>query len=81
MLECEPPVRLTYSWATRTMVNTRVSYRLEPHGEGTRLIFEHSGFDLLQPWCKQAMRGLEVGYAAGFKKLAIVVAGLADDGN
>ena len=79
VLECEPPFRLTYSWAGGSLVNTRVSYRLEPDGEGTRLVFEHSGFDLLQPWCEQAMRGLEAGYAKMFKQLAVVVAGSADD--
>jgi uncharacterized protein YndB with AHSA1/START domain len=79
VLECERPFRLTYSWAGGSLVNTRVSYRLEPDGAGTRLVFEHSGFDLSQPWCKPAMRGLEAGYAKMFKQLAVVVAGSAAD--
>src|SRR5438552_17881131 len=41
----------------------RVSFRLEPDGDGTRLVFEHSGFDLSQPWSDQAVRGAEFGWA------------------
>ena len=79
VLECEPPSLLTYSWDGGALVNTRVSYRLEPDGDGTRLVFEHSGFDLSQPWCEQAVRGLEFGYAKMFEKLPAVVASLAAD--
>ncbi len=38
VLECEPPSRLVFSWsAGGPVVNTRVSFRLEPDGEGTRV--------------------------------------------
>lgn len=45
VLEAREPSRLSYSWlgnenATRTLV----TYTLEPHAGGTRLIVEHSGF-------------------------------------
>jgi hypothetical protein len=40
-----------------------VSFRLEPDGDGTRLVFEHSGFDLSQPWSDQAVQGAEFGWA------------------
>ena len=37
--------RLVFSWsAGGPVVDTRVSFRLEPDGEGTRFLFEHSGF-------------------------------------
>lgn len=82
VLECEPPSRLAFSWtAGGPVVNTRVSFQLEPEGTGTRLLFEHSGFDLSQPWGEQALRGAGFGWAKMFKQLAAVVAGLATDRN
>jgi len=74
VLECEPPSRLAYSWSGGPGV---VSYRLEPDGDGTRVFFEHSGFDVSQPWGKQALRGAEVGWEKMFERLTGVVAGLA----
>src|SRR5215207_5020487 len=59
VLECEPPGentngRLAFSWSAGGAVeNTRVSFRLEPDGAGTRVLFEHSGFDLAQPFGEQ----------------------------
>src|SRR5438046_989605 len=54
VLECEPPHengggenaggRLAFSWSAGGLADTRVSFRLEPDGEGTRVLFEHSGF-------------------------------------
>ena len=39
VLECEPPTRLAFSWSAGGPVdNTRVSFRLEPDGDGTRLV-------------------------------------------
>lgn len=73
VLECEPPSHLLFSWAGGAMVDTRVSYRLEPEGDSTRPFFEHSGFDFTQPWCEQAVRGLEFGYKKMFEQFLIVV--------
>ena len=77
VLECEPPNRLVFSWSAGGLADTRVSFRLEPDGEGTRIHLEHSGFDVSQPWGEQAFRGAQYGWANMFKKLADVVAGLA----
>ena len=77
VLECEPPSRLAFSWSAGGLADTRVSFRLEPDGEGTRVLFEHSGFDVSQPWGKQALRGAEFGWAKMLGQLAAVVAGLA----
>jgi len=82
VLECEPPRgnvggRLAFSWSAGGLEGTRVSFRLEPDGEGTRVLFEHSGFDVSQPWGEEAFKGAEFGWAKMLKQLTAVVAGLA----
>lgn len=79
VLECEPPRLLAFSWSAAGLVDTRVSFRLEPDGDGTRVLFEHSGFDVSQQWGEQAFRGAEFGWANMLKQLPAVVAGLAAD--
>ena len=81
VLECEPPSWLVFSWSAGGAVeNTQVSFRLEPDGEGTRVLFEHSGFDVSQPFGEQAFKGAEFGWAKMFKQLAAVVAGNSTEG-
>ncbi len=77
VLELEPPARLAFSWAAGGLADSRVSFRLEPDGGGTRVYFEHSGFDVSQPWGEQAYRGAEFGWTKMLKQLAAVVAGSA----
>jgi uncharacterized protein YndB with AHSA1/START domain len=79
VLECNPPSRLAFSWSAAGLVDTRVSFQLEPDGEGTRLLFEHSGFDVSQPWGEQAFRGAEFGWAKMLKQLSALVADSAAD--
>lgn len=79
VLECEPPSQLVFSWsAGGPVVDTRVSFRLEPDGGGTRLFFEHSGFDLAHPWAEQAVKGAEFGWAKMLGQLSTVLTNLAD---
>lgn len=59
VVECSPPSRLAYSWAAGPL-DSRVSYRLEPEAEGTRLFLEHSGFDPAGP--EDVWRGAEYGW-------------------
>src|SRR5258708_32187815 len=76
VLECEPPDRLAFSWSAGGLEGTRVSFRLEPDGDGTRVVFEHSGFDVSQPGVNQALRGAEFGWAKMLWQLPGAVAGL-----
>ena len=74
VLELDPPRRLVFSWSAEgPVVNTRVSFDLEPEGESTRLRFEHSGFDTSLPWGTQAFKGATGGWANMLQKLAIVL--------
>jgi uncharacterized protein YndB with AHSA1/START domain len=77
VLECEPPTRLAFTWDAGGHFGTRVSFRLEPDGEGTRVLLEHSGCDVSQPWVAQALRSAEFGWAKMLKQLPAVVTGLA----
>ncbi|QDT52720.1 hypothetical protein Pan44_07320 [Caulifigura coniformis] len=76
VLECEPPSRLIFTWSAGELTGTCVSFRLEPDGDGTRLLFEHSGFDVSSPFGKQAFHGAEFGWAKMLKQLSDVVANL-----
>ena len=82
VLQCEPPQRLAFSWSAAGLVDTQVSFRLEPdssEGDVTRLFFEHAGFDLSQSWGEKAFKGAEYGWAKMLKQLAAVVATRAVD--
>ncbi len=81
VLECEPPSRLAFSWVAGGLADSRVSFQLEPDGTGTRLLFEHSGFDVSQPWGEQAFKGAEYGWAKMLGQLSTVVASRASGGN
>lgn len=44
VLKCSPPEELSFTWIAGE-VNTRVDYRLEADGPGTKVFFEQSGFE------------------------------------
>lgn len=73
VLACEPPGWLAFTWAADGVSDTRVSFRLEPDGDGTLLYFEHSGFDLTLGWSEQAVRGAEFGWARMLTQLRTTV--------
>lgn len=73
VLRCDPPRELVFTWVVGNFLDTRVSYRLEPDGTGTRVLFEHSGFE--QPG---ALKGAEYGWNMMHGALAQV---LAQQGN
>ena len=80
VLACAPPGELAYSWTAGAVADTRVDYRLRPDGSGTALHFEHSGFDLSQPWTEQALHGAEYGWNMMLGRLEKVVSGAETPG-
>jgi uncharacterized protein YndB with AHSA1/START domain len=58
VLAYEEPTLLSYTW-TGGGLNTIVTYRLQPEGDGTRLSFEQSGFDLSDPIQRGSYQGLQ----------------------
>lgn len=60
--ELDPPNRLTYTWRGGPGLETQVTYVLEPIGEGTRLHFIHSGFDLALPGQQMAFDSMKSGW-------------------
>jgi uncharacterized protein YndB with AHSA1/START domain len=69
VLECVPPRELVFTWVVGEFLDTRVSYRLEPDGTGTRVLFEHSGFEH-----EGALKGAEYGWNVMHGKLATTIA-------
>jgi uncharacterized protein YndB with AHSA1/START domain len=69
VLECLPPVELVFTWVVDDFLNTRVSYRLEPDGTGTRVLFEHTGFEQ-----ETALEGANFGWNMMHDKLANALA-------
>lgn len=68
VLACVPPTELVFTWVVADFLNTRVSYRLEPDGVGTRVLFEHTGFEQ-----KPAFKGAEYGWDMMHAKLVKVL--------
>lgn len=76
VLELEAERRLTYAWRNGPL-DTTVTWRLVPEGDGTRLHMEHAGFDLTQPVHKMAYDGMSGGWVAIVgERLPEVLAGM-----
>lgn len=69
VLVCDVATRLVFSWAAGHLKDTKVSFELQPEGIGTRLLFEHSGFDTSHPFGKQAFHGARHGWGTMLDKL------------
>ncbi|QDU40846.1 hypothetical protein Mal4_52090 [Maioricimonas rarisocia] len=75
VLECSPPELLSFSWSAGGPVqDTRVTFQLVPASEGTRILFEHTGFDLSHPFGEHAFKGAGAGWTNMLKQLTSVVA-------
>jgi uncharacterized protein YndB with AHSA1/START domain len=68
ILKCVYPTELSFSWVAGE-VDTRVEYRLEADGSGTRVFFEQSGFEQ-----EHAHKGAEYGWTFMHGKLAALLA-------
>lgn len=73
VLEVEEPHRLSYTWTVLPKVADAtppppmtVSWRLEPERDGTRLILEQSGVEVLNWWWRMSM---SMGWNRRMKKL------------
>lgn len=65
VVTCVPPRELSFTWVVGDFLDTRVSYRLEVDGSGTRVVFEHAGFEQ-----KAAFNGAEYGWTMMHGQLA-----------
>lgn len=68
VVTCVPPIELAFTWVVDDFLDTRVSYRLESEGVGTRVLFEHTGFEL-----EGACKGAEYGWTMMHGQLANVL--------
>jgi uncharacterized protein YndB with AHSA1/START domain len=68
VVTCVPPTELAFTWVVDDFLDTRVSYRLEADGDGTRVLFEHTGFEQ-----KPAFKGAEYGWNMMHGQLARVI--------
>lgn len=64
---------LRYSFAEGSLDST-ITWRLEPEGEGTRLSLEHAGFDLDSPMGKRAFEGMGSGWPGLMRRIGRVLA-------
>jgi uncharacterized protein YndB with AHSA1/START domain len=71
----EPERLLRYRFATGSL-DTMITFRLEPEGDGTRLIFVQEGFDLDSPMGRSAYEGMKPGWPRILAKIADVLSEL-----
>jgi uncharacterized protein YndB with AHSA1/START domain len=62
VLEIDPQRLLRISWAGGATLRTTVTWRLVAEGRGTRLLLDHEGFDLSDPFQQVAHRGMGSGW-------------------
>src|SRR5262245_29684752 len=72
VLAVEPERLLSYSFAPGTL-NTTLTWRLQPEDDGTRLSFEHRGFDLNSPLGKTAFQGMGAGWSNVLTRIEAVL--------
>lgn len=69
VLAVEPERLLQYRFATGRL-DTIITWRLTPEGEGTRLELTQEGFDLDSPMGRQAFEGMKRGWPDVLSRLA-----------
>lgn len=73
VMAVEPERLFAYAFATGTL-NTTITWRLAPEGDGTRLTLEHKGFDLDAPLGNTAYQGMGRGWPGVIERLQDVLA-------
>ena len=68
ILEVEPEKLLRYTFAEESL-DTTLTWRLEPEGDGTRLFLEHAGFDPDSPLGQQALKGMGNGWPGLLRRM------------
>jgi uncharacterized protein YndB with AHSA1/START domain len=74
VLRCDPPQELAFSWVAGG-IDTVVEYRLAVDGQGTKVYFEHSGFDV-----GAAYHGASYGWEYMHGNLTAVLEGNSTEG-
>ena len=72
VLEVQPERLLKYRFATGVL-DTTITWRLEPEGAGTRLTLVHEGFNLDSPLGRQALEGMGNGWPRMLANLQTVL--------
>ncbi|HTJ31433.1 MAG TPA: SRPBCC domain-containing protein [Acidobacteriaceae bacterium] len=73
VLEVENQRLLRYSFADGAL-DTTITWRLEPENGGTRLYFEHAGFDMESPMGKMALENMSKGWPSLLARIEDVIA-------
>ena len=75
VLAVEPERLLQITWADRggSGLDSVVTWRLEPEGRGTRMLMEHSGFDLASPFQAVAHRTMGSGWRSSVVRSMLTV--------
>lgn len=73
VLAVEPEKLLSYRFATGSLDNT-ITFRLEPEGTGTRLLFEQAGLDLDSPLGRTAYEGMSRGWPGLLRRIESALA-------
>lgn len=72
VLEVDPERLLRYRFAAGTL-DTLITWRLAPEGQGTRLTLTHEGFNLDSPMGRAAFEGMRNGWPAVLGRLATLL--------
>ncbi|HEY4075910.1 MAG TPA: SRPBCC domain-containing protein [Rhizomicrobium sp.] len=72
VLAVEPERMIRYLFAAGVL-DTTITWRLAPEGDGTRLQLRHEGFNLNTPMGRQAMEGMRPGWSGVLLRLAEVL--------
>ena len=75
VLAVEPERMIRYSFAEGSL-DTTVTWRLQPEGNGTRLFLEHAGFDPESPLGKSALAGMGDGWPRVLRAIEPCLAGV-----